>query len=385
MVTTPPNIRKERLADLDRSGRLGICYREMVESRHIEYDSVQVRALKSLQDLCKRLEVSATGKKPSLVGRLFSNAPERFTGVYLHGDVGRGKSMLMDLFYDHCPLRAKRRVHFHAFMIEVHAFMHNWRKDHDGDPIVPLSRQIRESAELLCFDEFHVTDIADAMILGRLFQSLFDLGLVVVATSNRHPDELYKNGLQRQRFLPFIELLKEQTTVIELDAAQDYRLAHMRALSTMYFTPLGDAADNFVKQTFDELAQGAQATSGLLRVNGRDVHLAAVHGDIAMASFADLCEQPLGAADYLELACDFSTLILYDIPCLAPDRLNEAKRFVTLVDALYEHRVKLLCTAEVSPEQLYRSGKGAFEFERTVSRLHEMQTERYWRIAHQSD
>ncbi|MGR9108661.1 MAG: cell division protein ZapE [Gammaproteobacteria bacterium] len=372
-------------ADLDQLGTLGARYRAMAEERHITYDRAQIAALKVLQDLCQTLGAATPEKPLPLISRLFSQRPRFTKGVYIHGDVGRGKSMLMDLFFDHCPLVEKRRVHFHAFMIEVHAFMHAWRKEHEGDPILPLSRNIRESVRLLCFDEFHVNDIADAMILGRLFGALFESGVVVVATSNRHPDELYKNGLQRQRFLPFIDLLKERTAVIELDGPQDYRMVHMRALSTMYFTPLGDAAEAFVRQSFEELAQGAQAAPISLRVNGREVDLPAVHGDIAMVGFADLCEKPLGAADYLELACDFSTVILQNIPRLTPEKRDEAKRFVTLIDALYEHRVKLICTAEVPPDQLYPDGQGAFEFERTVSRLHEMQTERYWRIAHQTD
>jgi cell division protein ZapE len=346
---------------------------------------LKVSALKILQELCDEIRSNHSGKKPSLVTRFFSAPCAESKGVYLHGDVGRGKSMLMGLFFDQCPVSPKRRVHFHAFMIEVHAFMHEWRKGHAGDPIIALGRRIRESAKLLCFDEFHVTDIADAMILGRLLSALFESGVVVVATSNRHPDDLYKNGLQRQRFLPFIELIKQRTTVIKLDGAKDYRLAHLRALATIYHTPLGEAADAFVADSYAELAQGAPATASRLRVNGREVVLPAVHGDLAMASFRDLCETPLGAADYLELACDFSTVILYDIPRLTPDRLNEAKRFATLIDSLYEHKVKLICTAEVPPEELYTSGEGAFEFERTVSRLHEMQTERYWQIAHQSD
>ncbi len=370
---------------LAKLGQLGAVYCELVEQNHINFDSAQIPALKQLQQLLHRVETGTTVEKPSFFKKLFSPPPSKTKGLYIFGEVGRGKSMLMDLFYDHCSLSDKRRVHFHAFMLEVHAFMHQWREGNEGDPIKPLSRHIRESASLLCFDEFHVTDIADAMILGRLFSELFNSGLIMVATSNRHPDDLYKNGLQRQRFVPFIELLKQDAHIVELTAAQDYRLLHMRALSTMYFTPLGQEASEFAENSFAELTQFAKPLPGILKVNGRHIELPSVHGDIVMAGFSDLCEKALGAADYLELAYDYSALILYDIPKLNADKLNEAKRFVTLIDALYEHKVKLICTAEVSPEQLYTEGKGSFEFERTVSRLIEMQSERYWYVPHQLD
>lgn len=386
MAHLPENMLTFDPAALTRMGELGAAYCQLVEQDHIQFDPVQSGALKHLQDLLDTLEQPPASARPSFVKKLFS-APSmsKIPGLYIYGDVGRGKSMLMDLFFDHCPVASKRRVHFHAFMLEVHGFMHQWREGNGGDPIEPLSRHIRESAGLLCFDEFHVTDIADAMILGRLFSALFEAGVTVVATSNRHPDELYKNGLQRQRFLPFIDLIKTETRIVELDAAQDYRLLHLRSLATMYFTPLGPEAAEFVENSFNELTQYADCGPGTLRVKGRDIHLPRVHGDIVMAGFADLCECPLGAADYLELACDFSTLILHDIPRLTADKLNEARRFVILIDALYEHRVKLICTAEVPPEQLYTEGKGTFEFQRTVSRLSEMQTERYWHAAHESD
>ncbi len=380
--------------DLEPTEILETAYLQMVELGHITLDPAQIPAVRELQRLLTDLRdyspVTTVEQPRSFVKKLFSttteNAPiEKVRGVYIHGDVGRGKSMLMDLFFNHCKLELKRRVHFHAFMLEVHAFMHQWREGNEGDPIEPLSRRIRESATLLCFDEFHVTDIADAMILGRLFESLYQAGTVVVATSNRHPDDLYKNGLQRQRFLPFIELIKRHDVVLELAAEQDYRLVHMRALQTMYFTPLGPEADAFVKQSFEELSQQTDMKPGTLTVNARQIHLPAVHGDIVMAGFTDLCEAPLGPADYLEIACDFGFVIIHNIPTLSAEKLNEAKRFVTLIDALYEHKVKLICTAEVLPDQLYTEGKGAFEFERTVSRLIEMQTERYWKDAHESD
>jgi len=382
------NIEKKQL------GVLETAYMQMVEQDHISLDPAQIPAVRELQRLLEDLQnyspLKMVEKPQSFVKKLFSatinNVPfERVRGVYIYGDVGRGKSMLMDLFFDHCKLPHKRRVHFHAFMVEVHAYMHQWREGDGGDPIAPLSQRISESATLLCFDEFHVTDIADAMILGRLFEALYQAGTVVVATSNRHPDELYKNGLQRQRFLPFIELIKQHDVVLELAAEKDYRLVHMRALQTMYFTPLGDEADAFVKQSFEELSQQTVMEAGMLTVNARQIHLPAVQGDIVMAGFTDLCEATLGSADYLEIACNFGFVIMHDIPVLNAEKLNEAKRFATLIDALYEHKVKFICTAEAPPDKLYTEGKGAFEFERTVSRLMEMQTERYWKDAHESD
>ena len=385
MTETSQSSSPTPLSELDQIGRLGTQYREMTQQHHINYDPAQVSALKVLQDLCTRLTTEPVKEKPSLIRRFFPQPTEKLLGIYLYGDVGRGKSMLMDLFFDHCPVENKKRIHFHAFMLEVHSFMHEWRQQNDGDPVLPLSRKIRESARLFCLDEFHVTDIADAMILGRLFDALFEQGMLIVATSNRHPDGLYTNGLQRERFLPFIDLLKQNTQVVALESDQDYRLVHLRALSTTYFTPLGEDAKTFVRESFDDLTQGAPEAPGQIEVKGRKIHLPAVHGDVVMASFSDLCETPLGAADYIEIACDFSTLILYDIPRMSAETMDEAKRFVTLIDALYEHKVKLLCTAETIPEELYSQGEGAFEFERTVSRLNEMQSERYWEIEHCSD
>ena len=387
-------MQNETRVGLSQTGVLETAYMAMVEQDHISLDPAQIPTLRELQRLLHEIASYSpqkqAPKQQSFVKKLFSpTADEPIVkqpqGLYIYGDVGRGKSMLMDLFFDYCEHPKKRRVHFHAFMLEVHGFMHQWREGNEGDPIAPLSQRISESATLLCFDEFHVTDIADAMILSRLFEALYEAGTIVVATSNRHPDDLYKNGLQRQRFLPFIELIKERNAVLELAAEKDYRLVHMRALETTYYTPLGTDATAFIKQSFEELTQQTEMESATLIVNAREIHLPAAHGDIAMAGFSDLCERPLGTADYLKIACDFGFMIVYDIPRLTIDKLNEAKRFVTLIDALYEHKVKLICTAETPPDQLYTEGKGAFEFERTVSRLIEMQTERYWKDAHVSD
>jgi len=273
-------------------------------------------------------------------------------------------------------------VHFNMFMLEVHAFIHECRQQNNTDAISALAKKIRASVLLLCFDEFHVTDIADAMILGRLFSKLFESGVVFVITSNRHPDDLYLGGLQREQFLIFTKLLQRESQIIELVAKEDYRLSHLHALETTYYFPLDAHANEFVQHSYNEFTNYADMQPGFLHVQGRKVVLSAVYGDIALTSFQELCEQPLGSADYLEIASEFSTLIMAGIPKLTPEKRNEAKRFMTLIDALYEHKVKLICTAEVPAQELYTEGDGVFEFRRTVSRLIEMQSEAYFQSRH---
>ncbi len=353
-------------------------YQEQVEQNHIQHDPAQLQVLQHLQNLQDNLLEHLQYEEKSQLQKLFSPAPNEIKSVYIHGDVGRGKSMLMDLFYEACPVEQKRRVHFHAFMLEVHEFVHQWRKQKsEGDMILSLAEKIRASTLLLCFDEFHVTDIADAMILGRLFTQLFASGLVVVITSNRHPNNLYLGGLQRDLFVPFINLLLEVCITVDLVAKEDYRLKHLHELKTRYYFPIDTQADAFIQNSYDELTAFAAKEPGKICVKGREITLAAVHGDVALSSFSELCEQPLGSADYLELANEFTTIIITDIPKLSVAKRNEAKRFSTLIDALYEHKVKLICTVEVAPQELYMQGDGSFEFERTVSRLIEMQSESY--------
>lgn len=357
-------------------------YQDLVAQGHIQYEAAQITALQQLQTLQDNLVSAAQYHQKSSLQKLLLPKPVYFQGLYLYGNVGRGKSMLMDLFYEACPLSQKRRVHFHAFMLEVHAFIHQWRKQHNTDAIAALAKHIRESELLLCFDEFHVSDIADAMILTRLFNRLFDLGLVVVITSNCHPNQLYHDGLQRELFLPFIQLLQQKTNVIELVANQDFRLSHLHALKTTYYYPLDDQAAEFVQQSYNELTNFAPFNPGIIEVLGRKVPLSAVHGNVALSSFNELCMQALGPADYLEIGRRFDIVILANIPKLTLEKCNEAKRFVTLIDALYEHKVKLICTAEVPAHELYTDGEGSFEFERTVSRLIDMQSESYLLIEH---
>jgi cell division protein ZapE len=348
-------------------------YLQQVEQHDLQYDEMQFVTIHHLQLLLDSLLLIDTYSHK----KLRSSAQEKSQSLYIFGDVGRGKSMLMDLFYEVCPLKQKRRVYFHTFMQEVHAFIHQAHQQNQIDAIPTLAKKISDSTLLLCFDEFHVTDIADAMILQRLFSRLFELGMVMVITSNRHPKDLYQGGLQKEQALGFTKLLQNQANIIELSVKKDYRLSYSRAAKTTYYFPLDAKSGDFVQQTYNGLTDSATKQSGVLQLLGRQVFLSAVYKNIALMSFAELCVQPLGSADYLTLASQFSTLIVTDIPKLTADKRNEAKRFVTLIDALYEHKVQLICTAEVSADALYTEGDGVFEFKRTVSRLMEMQSESY--------
>jgi cell division protein ZapE len=298
-------------------------------------------------------------------------------GLYIFGPVGRGKSMLMDLFFETAPITDKRRVHFHAFMQEVQERVHARRKGGgEGDPIPDIARDVAEKATLLCFDEFQVENIADAMILGRLFQGLFDHGVVVVATSNVEPQNLYKDGLQRERFLPFIDLIQKRLDIYELSSDTDYRLDRLMGRTT-YHTPLDDAAADALDQAFRDLTDDATPHAETLKVRGRDLEAPVTAKGVARFTFEELCARPLGAADYLAIAARFHTVILSGIPMLPPEKRNEAKRFVTLIDALYEAKTKLICSAAAPPLDLNPEGETAFAFQRTVSRLMEMQADDY--------
>ncbi len=352
---------------------------EVLISRGVVTDAAQQRALGVLQDLSGRLQAPA---RPKGLRGLLSAKPEAVKGVYLYGGVGRGKSMLMDLFYEQLPPAiAKARVHFHEFMISVHDDLHRSRQSGKAGngpdrALLDFADKIAAQTRVLCFDEFHVTDIADAMILGRLFTALFDKGLVVVATSNWPPARLYEGGLQRDRFLPFIALVKERMDVVEVDDGTDYRL---RALSMdgVYFWPLGVHTHQRMDQVFAHLSGGAVAVADELHVKGRVIPVPAVAKGIARFTFAQLCEQALGAEDYLKIAATYHTVFLENIPKLTYDRRNEAKRLMTLVDALYDNRIKLIVSADAPPDHLYRGSDHAFEFQRTVSRLIEMQSPAY--------
>jgi cell division protein ZapE len=350
-------------------------YHELVVKHHLHNDLAQVEVLGHLQQLLNQIEKQSPLRKLQLPSfRRKTNSDGK--SLYIFGDVGRGKSMLMEFFFQACPIERKRRVHFSVFMLEVHDFVHHWRQQHSSDPFAAYAKHIRSTTWLLCFDEFNVTDIADAMILTRLFEHLFAQGLIFVATSIYHPDDLYQNGLQRALFLPFIKQLKQASTVLELVAKEDYRLAHFKALNQTFYIGLNKQADDFIQKTFAALTNHAETEATTLYLQGRDVHFKAAHGDILYSSFAELCDRALGAADYIKIAELFNTVFIAHIPQLSKENRDQARRFVTLIDALYEQKVKIICTAAVPAHQLYLED-GVFEFKRTQSRLMEMQTDKY--------
>jgi cell division protein ZapE len=365
------------------------AYRALVHAGTWQRDPAQELAAEMLQILSTRLTHYAPSKRKSWAERLgFKQQIDVRQGMYIYGAVGRGKSALMDLFFNGAPIEHKRRVHFHAFMLDVHARIHVQRQRiKEGkaktDPIPPVAAEIAEEAVLLCFDEFQVHDPADAMILSRLFSEMFERGVVVVATSNRAPDDLYLGGLNRELFLPFIDLLKTQVEVLALDSAKDYRLARLKAMP-VYFSPLGSDTKTMLDEAFTNLTNGTDAAPQTLEVQGRMIIVPAAAAGIARFTFDELCRQPLGVADYIEIARQFHTLILSGIPVMAAEHRNEAKRFINLIDILYEHGVNLICSAERSPDQLYIEGHGAFEFARATSRLMEMQSEEYLAAEHQA-
>jgi len=360
-------------------------YRARRRAGQLESDPAQELAAEKLQSLYNALlhyepAAGRVGWRERLgLARRREEPPQ---GLYLFGAVGRGKSMLMDLFFETAPLPRKRRVHFHAFMLEVHDSLHRQRQEGiEGNPLGPLAARIADAAWLLCFDEFHVSNIADAMLLGRLFAALFDLGVVVVATSNEAPGDLYKDGLQRERFLPFIALLQERLDVLELDGVIDYRRNRIQGM-TVYHHPLGPDATSALASAFARLTDDAAGAPTTLMAQGRTVAVPRAAKGVASFRFADLCEQPLGAADYLAIATHFHTVIVADIPRMTRDQRNEARRFMTLIDALYEHKTNLICSAAEPPDRLYVSGEGAKDFRRTASRLIEMQSSAYLARAH---
>jgi cell division protein ZapE len=345
-------------------------YEARVAEGTLRADPAQHAVLSRLEALRSWLETNSS-RKVSLFAGLFAKPVQPPRGLYLWGGVGRGKSMLMDLFTEATDIPQKRRVHFHAFMQGVHKGMHAARQRGVEDPLGPVADEIIRDLRLLAFDEMQITDITDAMIVGRLFEKLFAAGVVIVTTSNRPPVDLYKDGLSRALFLPFIVMLEEKLEVVELESPTDYR-QHRLAGAQVYFHPARTAATR-IAALWADLTGGAPEAPLVLEVNSRQLNLPRFANGVGRASFWDLCSKPLGPADYLAIARAVRVLILEDIPQLSSANYNEAKRFVTLIDALYEARVRLIASAADVPERLYIEGEGSFEFERTASRLREMQ------------
>ncbi|MCC6304371.1 MAG: AFG1 family ATPase [Rhodobacteraceae bacterium] len=346
-------------------------YDRMVAAGRLVADPAQRAALAGLEARRLWLEAGA-GRRRGLLAGFLRRPPEGPGGLYLWGGVGRGKSMLMDLFAEGVAIPERRRVHFHAFMQEVHAGMHAARRAGTDDALAPVADGLAAACRLLCLDELQITDITDAMVVGRLFERLLAAGVMVVATSNRPPEDLYRDGLNRASFLPFIALIRDRLEVRELATPTDWRRLKL-AGAAVYFQPLGPAAKAAMDGLWDALTGGAAAAPLVLAVQGRRVELGAFAAGVVRAGFWDLCGRPLGAADYLALAAAARVVMIDDIPRLSAANYNEARRFVTLVDVLYEARTRLLAAAADRPERLYLEGEGSFEFARTASRLIEMQ------------
>lgn len=360
-------------------------YRALVAAGELRRDPDQQAAAARLNALQQELE--AAPPRGSTLWKLLRKAPEPPRGLYMWGGVGRGKSMLMDLFFDTVQVKRKKRAHFHEFMLDVHARLAEVRKAEKGDPIPPVVDSLAEEARLLCFDEMVVNNMADAAIMSRLFTGLLDKRVTVVTTSNRAPDELYKDGLNRQLFLPFIDLIKDRLDVLTLDGPTDYRLDRLGD-AQLWHSPNGPAATKALSEAFFRLTDYPVEDRAKVPVEdikvqgGRTLHVPKSLKGVAVFSFKRLCAEARGAPDYLAIARRFHTVILVGIPVLGPENRNEAARFVTLIDALYEYKVKLLASADAEPAQLYPRGDGAFEFERTVSRLMEMQSDDYLALGH---
>ena len=363
------------------------AYAALVAAGELKSDPDQAAAVAALAKV--QAELEAVPPRGSTLWRFLGKKPDPARGLYIWGGVGRGKSMLMDLFFDCASIKRKRRAHFHEFMIDIHARLRVEREKEEGDPIPPLVEALADEARLLCFDEMVVNNMADAAIMSRLFTGLIAAGVTVVTTSNRHPDDLYKDGLNRQLFLPFIDLVKEQLDVIGLNGPTDYRRDRLGNAET-WLVPNGAEATKKLSETFFRLTdyppedRANVPTAEIDLGGGRTLHVPKSLKGVAVFSFKRLCGEPRGAADYLAVARRFHTVMIVGIPVLGPESRNEAARFVTLIDALYEYGVKLLASADALPDALYQQGDGRFEFDRTVSRLLEMQSEEYLAEGHGS-
>jgi cell division protein ZapE len=367
-------------------------YATAVAAGKLESDAAQVAVVGRLARLEERIAHHRLSRKSSSLGWLFGSREsedEPIKGLYLHGDVGRGKTMLMDLFFEASPVARKRRAHFHEFMADVHERVHAFRQKikageaSDEDPIQLTATELAQEAWLLCFDEFHVTDIADAMILGRLFARMFDDGVVVVATSNVAPDELYKDGLNRALFVPFIRMIEQHMDVVRLEARTDFRMEKLGSLPVWY-VPVDAKAAAALDAAWRRLAGGHDGTAQDIVIKGRTLHVPRAAMGAARFAFHDLCEAPLAAVDYLRIAREFHTIMVDHIPVMNYDNRNAAKRFIILIDTLYDHGVKFIASSAAEPDALYRADEGfeAQEFKRTASRLIEMRSQAYLALPH---
>ena len=374
------------------SASISVQYAARVAAGKIERDSAQEAVVADLTRLEKRIAQHRLARKSSSLGWLFgtrARETEDIKGLYIFGEVGRGKTMLMDLFFAASPVVRKRRVHFHEFMTDVHERIYVLRQKaklgetNGEDPIALTAVAIAQETWLLCFDEFHVTDIADAMILGRLFKRLFELDVVVAATSNVPPSELYKDGLNRALFLPFIALIEQHMEIVPLHARADFRLEKL-AGTPVWYVPADRAADAALDEAWRRLTAGHVGEAQDLVVKGRAVHVPCAAMGVARFTFHDLCQQPLAAADYLKIAHEFHTIMIDHIPVMDYERRDEAKRFIILIDTLYDNAIKLIASAEAEPDALYHASDGfeAYEFNRTASRLIEMRSQTYLALPH---
>jgi cell division protein ZapE len=367
------------------TGPVRVAYDQLIAAHELKPDAAQSGAVSALDRLA-----GSIANPGNFFSRLFGSKVDGPAGVYLWGGVGRGKSMLMDLAFDHIEIQPKRRVHFHEFMLETHHRLREARRAEEGDPIEPVAEAIADEAKLLCFDEMQVTNPADAMILSRLFGKLLEQDVKVVTTSNRPPRDLYLGGLNRDLFIPFVELIERRMLVVEVNGPTDYRLERLTGVE-VWHVPNGPQSTAELSQAFFQLTDypvedRAKVPSEDIDVGGgRTLHVPKSLKGVAVFSFKRLCGEPRGAADYLAIARRYHTVIIVGIPVMGPEMRNEAARFVTLIDALYEHKVKLLAAADAEPADLYPHGDGSFEFERTVSRLEEMRSAEYLAEGHGTD
>lgn len=365
--------------------KMQVAYDKLISAGHIELDSNQIKLVKLFDILLDNLEKKRLSRKSSALGWLFAKkAPEKIKGLYIWGDVGRGKSMLMDMFFDILPHKRKRRAHFNDFMQDAQERIHKHREafkrgeTKQEDPIPTIAEALAEEASVLCFDEFTVTDIADAMILGRLFEAMFNEGVVVIATSNVEPKNLYTNGLNRKIFLPFIDLLIDNVDIFNLDARTDFRLEKLDQ-APVFYSPLNATTKKSMDDTWLRLTGTETTSPETLQLKGRTLEIPQAASGVARVYFKTLCLEPRSAADYLAIARNYHTVFLEDIPVMQREDHNAAKRFILLIDTLYDNHIRIVASAEAKPDKLYTatSGTEAFEFKRTISRLHEMQSREY--------